>query len=42
MSLIIYYNIKNEEREARLIEAAKAQDIALREVARDEVGEYVG
>ena len=42
MSLIIYYGIKGEERKAHLIEAARAQDIALREVARDELGEYVG
>ena len=42
MSLIIYYGIKNEERKARLIKAAREQDIALREVAQDEVGEYVG
>lgn len=42
MSQIIFYGIKSEARRAHLLEAAEAQEISLREVEKDEVGELLG
>lgn len=42
MSQIIFYGIKSEARRAHLLEAAEAQEIPLREVEKDEVGELLG